>query len=32
MFKVHNNVIGVKLWNRLSNDKTNITCLRKFKF
>ena len=22
-------VIGVKLWNRLSNEKTNITCLKK---
>ena len=25
-------VIGVKLWNRLSNEKTNITCLKKFKY
>ena len=24
-------VIGVKLWNRLSDEKTNITCLKKFK-
>ena len=25
-------VICVKLWNRLSNDKTNLTCLEKYKF
>ena len=25
-------VIGVKLWNRLSHEKTNITCLKKFKY